>query len=160
LLLSSIVLPVDQKLPYTIKKIAMTIYKYFSSAICAFILAWVLSACSNSYQGKSITRSSAFARTIERAKDNRYTIMHSGLEVYHITSVQMDRARQQMTVQLDKVDSLHLSNVKTSESRANTPKTGALGVTPEMHVYMKDSTSYTLDEPHTILLNKVARIEL
>ncbi len=61
-----------------------------------------------------------------------------------------------MTVQLDKVDSLHLVYVKN-------PETKPYKATPElseMHLYMKDSISYTLDEPHDLPLDKVAKIEV
>lgn len=79
-------------------------------------------------------------------------VLHSGVNVYSITSVQVDKARQQATVQLDKVDSLYLVPPGGSAPAAKS-RTAAI------HWYTSDSTSYTLDEPHTILLDKIARME-
>lgn len=80
-------------------------------------------------------------------------ILHSGINIYSMTSAEIDKTKQQLTVQLDKVDSLYL----IVNGRQHVPKKAE---PHKMHMYMSDSTSYTLDEPHTIFLNKVARIEL
>jgi hypothetical protein len=98
-----------------------------------------------------ITRPSAFAKAIETGKkDKSYLVMHSGVDIYKIKSVEVEKSKEQFTVLLDRVDSLHMANM-------NNPKSF-----PEklVHIRMKDSTSYTLDEPHTIPLTKVARIEV
>lgn len=130
----------------------MKILSYCSATIFAFIFMGSLTACFNGYDStKPITESSSYRRVIERArKDKRYFIMHSGVDVYNIFSVEVERSRQQFTVQLHKVDSLHLANINTPKSLNE----------KFVHVFMRDSTSYTLDEPHTIPMNKVARIEL
>lgn len=104
--------------------------------------------CSNT---TSITKPSSFPRRIEAAKKNeRYFVMHSGIDVYRVSSIIVEKSNQHFTVQLTKPDSLHLANL-------NNPS-----VLNEklLHLFMKDSTSYTLDEPHTILLSRIARIEL
>ncbi len=76
--------------------------------------------------------------------------MHSGVDTFVITSVLVERSKQQFTVHLNRLDSLHRVNINNSKSLAG----------KQIHVYMRDSTSYTLDEPHTIPLSRVARIEL
>ena len=83
-------------------------------------------------------------------------MLHSGINLYSITSVDIDKSKKQMTVQLDKADSLHLAGSKVA---TGTPLNGIQAASQEMHLYMTDSTSYTLDEPHTIMLDKVARLE-
>ena len=99
----------------------------------------------------SITKASVFPKAIERAKkDKRYFIMYSGKDTFTVSSIMIENAKKEFTVQLDRVDSLHKANL-------NNPK--ALQG-KQIFLYMHDSTSYTLDEPHTIPLTKVARIQL
>lgn len=125
--------------------------------ILAFIFSNTLSGC---YTSNPVTRSSAYSAAIERArKDKRHLIMHSGVDVYTITSVEVEKAKKQFTVQLNKVDSLHMINIKNRETLPNKANKSEQAALREVHLYMRDSTSYTLDEPHTILLDKVARIE-
>jgi hypothetical protein len=76
--------------------------------------------------------------------------MHSGVDVYRIKSIEVEKSKQQFTVQLDKLDSLHLAGMKNPKSFGD----------KVIYLQMKDSASYTLDEPHTIPLKKVARIEV
>ena len=129
----------------------MKIFSYWSIPIFALVLSCSLPGCFIHYNNKPITRTSAYPRVIERAKkDKHYFIMHSGIDTFAITSVLVERSKQQFTVHLNKVDSLHrvyINNPKTLQEK-------------HIHVYMRDSVSYTLDEPHTIPLNKIARIEL
>jgi hypothetical protein len=100
---------------------------------------------------RSITKASAFPRQIETAsKSHRYFLMHSGVDVFHVSSVIVEKSKQHFTVQLNKPDSAHLINISS---------TGTINEKC-IHVFMKDSTSYTLDEPHTILFSKISRIEL
>ncbi len=129
----------------------MKIFSYWSTTVFAFIFLCSLPGCSNQYNSTApITNTSAFARTLEQAKkDKRYIVMHSGVDFYSIRQVEVEKSKQNFTVHLNLVDSIHKANI-------NNPK--QLGE-KHLHVYMKDSTSYTLDEPHTIPLNKVARIE-
>ncbi len=128
----------------------------------AFIFSIALSGCSNSYiKAKSVTPTSAYPAAIDQAsKDHRYFIMKSGINLYTVTSVDLDKAKQQMTVTLDKVDSSHLVNARNFGSKRYKPQKGEPKVPSEIRLYMKDSTSYTLDEPHTIPLNRVGRVEL
>jgi hypothetical protein len=76
-------------------------------------------------------------------------IMHSGVDTFAVTSVQVARSRRQFTVHLSKLDSLYQA---TLTAPSPTKK--------YMRLVMADSTSYTLDEPHTIPLTRIARIEL
>ena len=76
--------------------------------------------------------------------------MYSAMDTFVITSVLVERSKQQFTVHLNRLDSLHRVHM-------NNPKMLA---EKHIHVYVRDSASYTLDEPHTIPLNKVVKIEL
>lgn len=130
----------------------MKIFSYWSTTIFASILLYSLTACSIYHDNtKPITRTSAYPRVIERAKkDKRYMIMHSGTDTFAITSVLVEKRKQHFTVHLARPDSLHRVHMNNPKSLAE----------KHIHVYIRDSTIYTLDEPHTIPLTKVARIEL
>ena len=114
-----------------------------------FVLCVVFSGCANrAYQANAAIPRTKYPSAIEKAKRSKwYMVLHSGINVYSITSVQLDKARQQATVQLDKVDSIYL------------PAASSTSRTPAMHWYASDSASYTLDEPHTIVLDKITRME-
>ncbi len=129
----------------------MKIFSYCSTAVLALSFLCSSLGCSNQHNSTApVSNTSAFARTLERAKkDKRYMVMHSGVDFYAIREVEVEKSKQAFTVHLNLVDSIHKANI-------NNPK--QLGE-KHLHVYMRDSTSYTLDEPHTIPLNKVARIE-
>ena len=130
----------------------MKIFSYWSTHVFALILSCYLPCCSIHHDNtKPITRTSAYPRVIERAKkDKRYFIMYSGLDTFVITSVLVEKSKQQFTVHLNRLDSLHRVHMNNPKSLAQ----------KHIHVYVQDSASYTLDEPHTIPLNKVTRIEL
>ena len=76
--------------------------------------------------------------------------MHSGTDTFAITSVLVERRKQHVTVHLNRLDSLHRVHINNPKALAE----------KQIHVYVRDSILYTLDEPHTIPFNKVARIEL
>ncbi|GEO07690.1 hypothetical protein [Segetibacter aerophilus] len=132
---------------------------YIATIFAAFILFAFWGCTSAGYNSGPVTDASSYPRIIERAQKNkRYFIMQSGINFYTVTSVDVDKAKKQLTVTLDKVDSLRLVYFKNPTSRAG--QTQRTGTSHEIHMYMKDSTSYTLDEPHTLPLNNVARVEL
>lgn len=124
----------------------------WSTTIPVIIISLYLVSCSGNHStARTISQTSAYHRIIERAdKDKRYFIMYSGVDTYRVTSVEVERTKQQFTVHLAKVDSVHVAHLKNP------------GAMTDKHIqmYMRDSASYTLDEPHTILVAKVARIEL
>jgi hypothetical protein len=114
----------------------------------AFIFSCCLLSC---LSGNNITRTVAFPRVIEKGKkDKNYFIMQSSVDVYRIKSIEVEKSKQQFTVLLDRVDSLHLAGKKKNKSLNE----------KLIELHMKDSTSYTLDEPHTMALNKVASIQV
>jgi hypothetical protein len=121
----------------------------------AIILSGCLVGCSNNTSpnktvSQDVSQTSVNPRMIARAnKAKRYFIMYSGVDTYRVTSAEVEKNKQQFTVRLAKVDSMHLAGLRNPAAA-----TGNL-----THMYMRDSTSYTLDEPHTIALTKVARIE-
>jgi hypothetical protein len=120
-------------------------------AYLAVALSCSLLGCAvQNNNSEPVTRAAAFPRIIERVNKNKNPFyMHSGVDTFVITSVLMERAKRQFTVHLDKMDSLHRTNFNNPNSLAKKP----------VHIYMRDSTSYTLDEPHTIPLSRVEKIE-
>lgn len=140
----------------------MKFLKSLNTILFFFISVNVITGCAtHSIQKSPVTSPSAYPRVLEQAKkDKRYFIMRSGVNIYTVVSVQIDKKKENMTVQLDKVDSAHLSYNKLTDTIGTTPGKDRPRNFSTVQVYMKDSTSYTLDEPHTIPLVKVARIEL
>lgn len=132
----------------------MKSFRNWCASISCFFLFYMLSGCSSqSYPANTPIARSSYPGAIERARKSKwYMVLHSGINVYSITSVQIDKARQQATVQLEKVDSSYLPV-------GGLPASAGKGRTTAMHWYTSDSTSYTLDEPHTIVLDKVIRME-
>ena len=130
----------------------MKIYKAGYTAIFALFFLALQAGCSGNLSAPgTISKTSAFPKVLKRAEaDKRYLVMYSGVDTYHVKSVQVEKTRQQFTVYLTKVDSLHTASLRS----------GATGTEKLLQMYMRDSTSYTLDEPHTIPMNKVARMEL
>ena len=121
-------------------------------SISAFF--YLTSGCSNhAVPVNGPVSRSGYPAAIERAQKKKwYMVLHSGINVYSITAVQLDKAKQQATVQLDRVDSLYLTPGSQLAPSAKSR-------TASMHWYTSDSASYTLDEPHTIALDKVTRME-
>ena len=92
---------------------------------------------------------SGFPRMVERAKkDKQNLLLHSGLDTFLITSVVVEKSRQDFTVHLNKLDSINRAIIRNAETAKG----------KQLHIYMRDSTLYTLDEPHTIPFAKVSRI--
>ena len=115
------------------------------------IIACNLSGCYIHNAGEPITKTRAFPKTIESAKkDNRQFIMYSGKDTFKVTSITIENAKREFTVHLDRVDSLYRANLKNSKPLAG----------KHIFLYMLDSISYTLDEPHTIPLTNVEKIQL
>ena len=125
-------------------------FSYRNTTVYILVLLCSLTACLSNYgDGKPVTRISAFPRVMEKARqDKRYFIMHSGIDTFAITSLLVEKGKNEFTVHLNKLDSLHrLHNAASSTEK-------------QAKLFMRDSVSYTLDEPHTIPFNRVARIEL
>ncbi len=140
----------------------MTISSLVRTVVCVFIVSLSLARCAqHNYSAKAVTPASKFPAAIERAQvAHRYFVLQSGINVYSVTSVEVDQAKQHMTVTLDKVDSIHLLQLRNSAGSNYQTAKAEQRVQPRIHVYLSDSTSYTFDEPHTIPLNKVSRVEL
>ena len=124
----------------------MRLFNYAKSFV--FCISMILFGCYTG--GDTITHNAAFPKVMERAKkDKRYFIMYSGIDTFAVTSMSVEN-RREFTVHLDRMDSLRkitLNNPTVlSEKRA--------------HLFMIDSTSYTLDEPDTLLFRNIKRIEL
>ena len=129
----------------------MSSLKRLVTYIFPFICWCSLPGCSVQNSSDPITKTSTFPRTIERArKDKRQFIMYSGKDTFTVTSIMIENAKRDFTVQLDRVDSAHRANINDNKSLPG----------KQLFLFMLDSTSYTLDEPHTIPLAKVAKIQL
>lgn len=76
--------------------------------------------------------------------------MHSGVDTFAVTSVQVERAKKQFTVHLQKLDSLHRAAFGNPAEQ----------VGKYVRITMQDSTSYTLDEPHTLPFSRVRSMAL
>ena len=93
---------------------------------------------------------SAYPRMVERAKKGHHSLlMHSGIDTFLITSVVVEKSRQDFTVHLNRLDPAN--RVRLQDPANSRGK--------QLHIYMRDSTLYTLDEPHTIPFAKVSRME-
>jgi hypothetical protein len=127
----------------------------------AFIFFAVGACSTHTPEAKTITPESKYPSIIARSLTNkRSCILHSGINVYNVTSVQVDHGKQQMTVQLNKPDSSQLAFYKGVEAGNYHHQKGEAKQGGQTHIFMADSTSYTLDEPHTLPLNKVAKVEV
>ena len=127
----------------------------FTLAVVFFVAVTLWGCSSHVFTAEPVTDASKYPSVLERAqKKHWYMYMQSGLNHYTIASVDMDNGKQQMTVTLNKVDSskLIISN--------NSQNTASQKATRQIHVFMNDSTTYTLDEPHTIPMTHVGRIEV
>ncbi|MEJ7739870.1 MAG: hypothetical protein WKF97_20785 [Chitinophagaceae bacterium] len=138
--------------------VVIKIVRHCSIVIFAFACSCVLPGCLNTSNNTGrVTKARSFPKVIERAKkDKWYIMLHSGMNAYTVHSVELDKAKKEMTVQLDKPDSLHVFYIKNPATKPYK----AIPTLSEIHVYMKDSISYTLDEPHTLLMANVASIEM
>lgn len=135
---------------------------HFTFAFFLLVFSFTFLGCFNrQMQTKPVTSTSSYPDAIEQAKkDQRYFLLKSGINLYTVTSVDLDKAKQEMTVTLNEVDSSHLVNLKNFDSRGYKPKKGDTKPASAIHLYLTDSTSYTLDEPHTIPLAKIGKVEL
>lgn len=139
----------------------MITYRICCSIFFAFIFSCTLLGCSTYYTSAyEVTPTSAYPSAIVRAKKHKKAmILHSGINVYSITSVQLDKKKQNLTVQLNKANSSDLGG-KVAANGTNRTKNSKTAKVSEIHLFTSDSTSYTLDEPHTIAMEKLARVEL
>jgi hypothetical protein len=126
----------------------MKAFRFWSKAVLFLLLSFSLLACAVS--NSPVTKTGAYPKVLERArKEHRPMVMHSGVDTFSVTSVVVERSKRQFTVHLGKLDSVYQATL-TAPSPAK----------KAVHLFMRDSTSYTLDEPHTIPLNRIGRIEL
>jgi len=140
----------------------MKLFGQFAFACFIVVFSFTFLGCSrHQLQTTPVTSAASYPNVIEQAKkDQRYILLKSGINLYTVTSVDLDKAKQEMTVTLNEVDSSHLVSLKNFDAKSYKPKKGDSKPSSAIHLYMNDSTSYTLDEPHTIPLAKVGRVEL
>ena len=127
-------------------------FTFWNTTVFACLVACMLAGCSTgANHGRSVSSVTAYPRILEKAKDDkRYLIMHSGLDTFAITSLLVEKEKKEFTVHLNKIDSVHRIHFKNPKALSE----------KQAHVYMRDSVSYTLDEPHTLPISKIARVEL
>ncbi len=140
----------------------MKIYRFCCTILFAFIFSCALSGCFQYYfKAKPVIPVSAYPAAVEQAKqENRFFILHSGTKAYNITSLQVDQAKQQMELELGQIDSLHTLYVTKPQSRRYRAVKGQSRVLTEIHLYLKDTGSYSLNEPLTLPFARVSKIEL
>ncbi len=124
------------------------------------LLFVIVSSCSTQHyiDKAGMAATSASAAAITRATKNKdYVSLQSGANFYYITFAEIDKAKKNVTVTLDKIDSIHYNQVLTSTNKKvlvndKTP-------TPHLHIQLVDSANYTYDEPHTIPLMKISSMQ-
>ena len=122
---------------------------FCSMIIFSLYLLFILPACHT--PNNLITKPSAFAKTIRKANtDKRSFLMYSGIDTFSIIHIMVENARREMTVQLNTIDSIQRKNILYPNNLKG----------KQIVLYMRDSVSYTLEEPHTIPIRNIARIQL
>lgn len=109
-------------------------FRFCCTTLFAFIFSCTLSGCFQHYFNVNpVAQTSAYPTVIEQAKQmDRYFILHSGKNVYAITTIQLDEAKQQMELQLNELDTLHTVYVKRPTSRRYRPGRGESGILTEI----------------------------
>ena len=128
-----------------------------SGVLCLFV---IMASCSTQHYidkaGRGATGASAAAVT--RAQKNQdYVSLQSGANFYYVTFAEIDKAKKNMTVTLDKIDSTHYNQILTSTNKKVLVNEKML--TPHLHINLVDSANYTYDEPHTIPLIKIGSMQ-
>jgi len=112
---------------------------------------YFLCSCSSTQNNATTyTSTRQYPKILEQArKESRFIIMYAGLDTFAVSSLVVENNKKEFTVHLDKLDSLHRSTMKNEASTTE----------PQVHLFVQDSASYTLDEPHTIPFIKLTRVE-
>ena len=124
------------------------------------LLLVIITSCSTQhYIDKAGSGSAgASAAAITRAfKNHDYVSLQSGPNFYYVTFTEIDKTKKNMTVTLDKIDSIHYHQILTSTTKKALVNNQSL--TPHLHINLVDSTNYTYDEPHTIPLTKISSLQ-
>lgn len=109
---------------------------------------FLLSACRTA---NVIDSPNDFAKTIRKANRQKQPfLMFSGVDTFVVTHIMVENRRRDITVQLNRLDSARRMQLLSPAS--SLPK--------QYLLYMRDSTSYTLDEPHTIPTTRIDRIQV
>ena len=138
----------------------MKTFKMATFVLLIFATADIITSCANTgYTTRPVSSSADFPAVLETSrKKDRAFILHSGLNIYAVSSLELDKPKENMHVQLKKLDSVQV--VQVDAPGKTTDKAAAAGRPNEVHLYMKDSASYLLEEPYTIPLARVARIDI
>ncbi|GEO09824.1 hypothetical protein SAE01_23200 [Segetibacter aerophilus] len=131
-------------------------------AFVAFIFSSVCSGCFQHYfKVVPVKDVAAYPTSVERGKEeNRFFILHAGSNAYSITTIHVNKEKQQLELQLSKLDTPHTVYVNKPKYRVYKPSKGQSQVLTEMHLYSKDATSYALSEPLVLPIAEVSKIEL
>lgn len=123
----------------------------------ALILFGFIASCMKHYYNPTPVQRSDYAKQMEKAiKKHHFIYLKSGINLYQVMSLDTDRAKDDVTVTLHQVDSTHQYYFKNPYDRRTRSKESNWPNKPELKIYLQDSSSYTLDEPHTI---PIARID-
>lgn len=140
----------------------MTLLKTFHTGIFISLIVVAAAACSgNRLPTGSFSGLAAYPGIIEKGRQQKKDfILSSGVNVYSVLSVQLDKNKRDMTLQLSKVDTMQLSSNLPADTAAMTSGKRTKKKPSIVLLQMKDSASYTLDEPHTIPLANILKIEV
>ena len=121
------------------------------------VLVLLIIAC-NPFRVNPVVEESVYPAALQRAKkDKEYIVFHSGADVFAVKYVEVEKARRQFTIMLDRIDSTQKENYAHFLSRP--ANNASMGTIKQVHLFTKDSANYTLDEPHTIPFTNIAKIE-
>ena len=124
-----------------------------------FLFVIITSCSTQQYIDRAGTGATgASAAAITRATKNKdYVSLQSGANFYYVTFAEIDKAKKNVTVTLDKIDSTHYNQILTSTNKKVLINDKML--TPHLHINLVDSANYTYDEPHTIPLIKIGSMQ-
>ncbi|MCW3115516.1 MAG: hypothetical protein JWR18_3912 [Segetibacter sp.] len=135
-------------------------------SICQVLLAFIFScACSGCFQHYfkvvPVKATAQYPVALERGKqEDRFFILHSGSKTYAISTIEVNREKQQLELKLDKLDTPHTVYTTRPRHRVYKSKKGQSPVLTEIHLYLKDTPSYALNEPLILPIEKVNKLEL
>lgn len=130
--------------------------------LIAFIFSYACSGCfQHYYKVVPVDAAARYPVAIERAKQEyRFFILHSGSKAYAISTIEVNRDKQQLELKLDNLESPHTVYTEGPQKRVYRPQKGESEVLTEIHLYVRDTAAYTLNEPLILPIEKVNKLEL
>jgi len=113
------------------------------------------------YNVKSVTTSpETLASHIDSfAKTQKYVVIHSGLDIWHLSNLKVNEQEKTMSGIATKIDAIHVSK-KPRESKTTHKYSGSKEVLNEVHFYISTQSSVNYDEPITIPFSAINSISI